>query len=215
MKEDLRYIENLIADIEYSSCPNDKDLADFIDNKLRDNRKDEVMEHLAHCYKCREVVHEVVEYKKKSKSFNNLILTTPLVALVASLVLFVYIPSDIEIGMIDLSEVSMEFRGDESTIDMIVDGDKFIEKINKNITISNLEILNQAKNESDFEEAIGLYQEVINSIPKDIDEKIRLKKTIFIQYKMLELATKKNNKLAIESYKSIIIENIRDYYLLE
>jgi len=215
MREDLRYIENLIEDIEYSSCPNDKELSDFIDNKLGEKRKDELIEHLVHCYQCREVVNEVIEYKKKSKPFNNIIFTTPLVALIASLVIFIYIPSDIKIGMIDLSQVSMEFRGDESTIDMIIDGDKFIEEINKNITISNLEILNQAKKESAFEEAMELYQEVINSIPEDIDEKTRLKRTIFIQYKMLELATKEDNQLAIESYKSIIIEDIRDYYLLE
>jgi len=215
MREDLRYIENLIEDVEYSSCPDDKDLSDFIDNRLIENRKDELMEHLAHCYRCREVVNEVVEYKKKQKPFNNIIFITPLVALVASLVLFVSIPSDIEIGMIDLSEVNTMFKADSSKKDMIVDGDKFIEEINKNTTISNLEILNQAKNESDFEEAIELYQELINSIPEDIDEEIRLKRTIFIQYKMLELAIKEDNQFAIESYKSIIIENIRDYYLLE
>ncbi len=211
MREDLRYIESLIEDREYSSCPSDKELANFIDGE----HKDELIEHLAHCYNCREVVHEVIEYKKKSKPFNNLIFATPLVALVASVVLFIYIPSDIEIGMIDLSEVSKEYKADDLTIDKIVDGDKFIEEINKNIIITNLEILNKAQKESDFEEAMGLYQEVINSIPEDIDEKTRLKKTIFIQFKMLELATKEDNKLAKESYKSIIKENIRDYYLLE
>jgi len=215
MREDLRYIENLIEDVEYSSCPDDKDLSDFIDNRLIENRKDELMDHLAHCYRCREVVNEVVEYKKKQKPFNNIIFITPLVALVASLVLFVSIPSDIEIGMIDLSEVNTMFKADSSKKDMIVDGDKFIKEISKNITIKNLDIFNQAQKEREFDIAIELYQELINSISEDIDEKTRLKKTIFIQYKMLELVTKKNNKLAIESYKSIIIENIRDYYLLE
>ena len=215
MREDLRYIENLIEDVEYSSCPDDKDLSDFIDNRLIENRKDELMDHLAHCYRCREVVNEVVEYKKKQKPFNNIIFITPLVALVASLVLFVSIPSDIEIGMIDLSEVNTMFKADSSKKDMIVDGDKFIKEISKNITIKNLDIFNQAQKEREFDIAIELYQELINSISEDIDEKTRLKKTIFIQYKMLELVTNKNNKLAIESYKSIIRENIRDYYLLE
>ena len=215
MREDLRYIENFIEERECFSCPNDKDLANFIDNKLIEEKKDELINHLAHCYNCREVVHEVIEYKKKSKPFNNLIFATPLVALVASLVLFVYIPSDIEIGMIDLSKGAIGFKAPIKKVNNIVDGDKFIEEISNNITISNLRIFNQAKKENNFNEAIGLYQEVINSIPEDIDEKIRLKRTIFIQYKMLELATKENNKLAIESYKSIIIENICEYYLLE
>ena len=64
MREDLRYIESLIEDREYSSCPTDKELANFIDGK----GKDELIEHLAHCYNCREVVNEVIEYKKKIKT---------------------------------------------------------------------------------------------------------------------------------------------------
>jgi hypothetical protein len=58
MREDLRYIESLIEDREYSLCPTDKDLANFIDGE----GNDELIEHLAHCYNCREVVHEVIEY---------------------------------------------------------------------------------------------------------------------------------------------------------
>ena len=212
MREDLRYIESLIEDKEHFSCPTDKELANFIDGE---SSNDELIEHLAHCYNCREVVHEVIEYKKKSKPFNNTAISMSLVALVASLVISVYVPSDVQIGMIDLSEIGKGFKSDVYTVDKIVDGDKFIKEISKNITITNLEIFNQAQKESNFDDAIGLYQETINSIPEDIDERIRLKRTIFIRYKMLELATKEDNKLAIESYKSIIIENIREYYLLE
>jgi len=212
MREDLRYIESLIEDKEHFSCPTDKELANFIDGESSNN---ELIEHLAHCYNCREVVYEVIEYKKKSKPFNNTAISMSLVALVASLVISVYVPSDVQIGMIDLSEIGKGFKSDVYTVDKIVDGDKFIKEISKNITITNLEIFNQAQKESNFDDAIGLYQETINSIPEDIDERIRLKRTIFIRYKMLELATKEDNKLAIESYKSIIIENIREYYLLE
>jgi hypothetical protein len=135
--------------------------------------------------------------------------------LVASLLLFIYIPSDVEIGMIDLSKVSMEYRADELTIDKIVDGDKFIDEIRKNITISNFKIFREAQKESSFNKAVALYQESINGIPEDMNEKQRLKEIIFIQYQILKLATNDDNKLAIESYKSRIIENIRDYYLLE
>ena len=215
MSKDLRYIESLIDDIEYTSCPTNDIFANFIDNNLTGESKDNVMEHLTHCYQCREVLNEVIEYKKKSKPFNKIIFTTPILAIVASLIIFVYIPSDAEIGMIDISKISMEFRANESTMDKIVNGDKFIKNITEKIVISNLKIFNQAKKESTFDTSIELYQEAINTIPEDLEERKRLKETIFIQYQILKLATNENNKLAIESYKSIIRENIRDYYLLE
>ena len=211
MREDLRYIESLIEDKEYSSHPSDKELADFIDNKLLGIARDSVVEHLIYCSSCRDVVSEVIDYKKKSK-FANMVVITPLVALVASLIVFVYLPSSSVIGMIDLSKPSFEFRAKESLQDKIVDGDKFIKELKSSVNITYLKDFNQAEQEKSFDKAIELYQMAINNIPENISEKERLKQTIVIRSRVLERAIKEKNNKSVEAYRSIIIDNIRTYF---
>ena len=211
MREDLRYIESLIEDKEYSSHPSDKELANFIDNKLLGVARDSVVEHLIYCSSCRDVVSEVIDYKKKSK-FANMVVITPLVALVASLIVFVYLPSSSVIGMIDLSKPSFEFRAKESLQDKIVDGDKFIKELKSSVNLTYLKDFNQAEQEKSFDKAIGLYQMAINNIPENISEKERLKQTIVIRSRVLERAIKEKNNKSVEAYRSIIIDNIHTYF---
>ena len=214
MREDLRYIENLIADIDYSSHPSDRKLADFIDNKLIDDAKNEVMEHLAHCYSCREVVHEVIEYKKKPRFINNIILGTPLVALVASIMVFVYMPSDILVGEIDLSKSYIEYRDVEAKkIAKIIDGDEVLSQIIKSTDIGYLKTFDEAQKEKDFDMALDIYQEAINSIPEDLDERERLKETIVIHSVILKRAIAEDKSRVIKNYKQLLIEEIKNYYL--
>jgi len=219
MREDLRYIETLIEDKEYSSHPSDKELADFIDKKLEGESRDEVVEHLTHCYKCRDVVNEVIEYKKKPKFVNNIIVAMPLIALVASLIVLVYLPQDIGIGMIDLSKTSLtsfKFKaGGSQKQDRIIDGDKFLKKITKSTDLTYLESFNQAEEEKNFDKAIGLYQEAINSISEKISEQERLKQIIIIHSRILQRAIEVDKKVAISNYKEKIRDNIRTYYLKE
>jgi len=212
MREDLRYIENLIEDIEYTSHPSDEELANFIDNRLIGDAKEEVMNHLIHCYQCREVFNEVIEYKKKPRFFNNIIVATPLVALVASLLVFVYLPQDM-IGMIDLSKTPVEFRAEQSKKSGIIDGDSFLEEIQKSTNVKYLEKFNQAEEERDFDIALGLYQEAINAISENVGEQERLKETIIIRSRILHRAIDDNNKMAMDSYREWIREDIRTYYL--
>ena len=213
MREDLRYIESLIEDKDYSSHPDDKELADFIDKKLEGEAREEIVEHLVHCSSCREVVNEVIAYKKKPKFVNNIIVATPLVALVASLMVFIFLPQTTEmIGVIDLSKTSLVFRAEESHKQKgIVDGDKFLEQIRESIDISYLEKFNEAEEESNFNKAIGLYQEAINNIKSS--EQKRLQQVIIIRSRILQRAIEENNKMAIKNYRTIIRDNIRTYYL--
>jgi len=212
MREDLRYIENLIEDIEYTSHPSDEELANFIDNRLIGDAKEEVMNHLTHCYQCREVFNEVIEYKKKPRFFNNIIVATPLVALVASLLVFVYLPQDM-IGMIDLSKTPVEFRAEQSKTNGIIDGDSFLEEIQKSTNVKYLEKFNQAEEEKNFDIALGLYQEAIDAISENVGEQERLKQTIIIHSRMLQRAIDEDNKIAMDSYREWIREDIRTYYL--
>ena len=216
MIKDLRYIENLIEDKEYSSHPSDKQLADFIDNKLESNTKNKVVEHLIHCFECREVVNEVVKYKKKPNFINNINIA-PFIMLVASLVLFIVLPFDIElIGKIDLLKNSREVRGEEiGKQDKIIDGDKFVEKeISSSTDVSYIEEFNQAKETQDFDTALNLYQMAINNISdnENISDKERLKQKIVIRRSILERAIEEDNKVAIDSYRNRVKDDIRTYY---
>jgi len=213
MREDLRYIESLIDDKNYSSHPTDKELADFIDKKLDGEAREEVAEHLVYCSNCREVIYEVIEYKKKPKFINNIIVATPLVALVASLMIFIFLPQTTKmIGVIDLSKSSFEFRAiNPHKQKKIVDGDKFLEQIRESTDISYLEKFNQAEKEPNFSKAIGLYQEAINRLSEENSNE--LKQIIIIRSSILQRAIEEDNKMAIESYRTIIRDNIRTYYL--
>jgi len=220
MREDLRYLENLIEDRVYSSHPSDEKLADFIDNRLIGSAKDELVEHLTYCYSCREVVHEVIEHKKKPRIFNNIVMiATPLMAIVASLLIFVYQPPNNNyIGIIDLSQNSiMEFRADEQKKqDKIIDGDKFIkDEIAISTDVTYLETFIQAEEQKNLNKLLNLYQTAINQISKNenISDKDRLKQTIIIRRSMLIRAIREDNKIAIDSYRGLVKEDIRSYYL--
>jgi len=213
MREDLRYVESLIEDKNYFSHPKDSELADFIDKKLEGEERDEIVEHLVHCSSCREVVYEVIEYKKKPKFVNNIIVATPLVAVVASLMIFIFLPQNTAmIGKIDLSPTYSKFRaGDSRKQEGIVDGDKFLEQIKESTDISYLEEFNQAEDEPNFYEAIGLYQEAINTLSEKNSNE--LKQLIIIRSRIVERANEEGNKTISKNYKELIINDIRTYYL--
>ena len=215
---DLRYIESLIeSEITPSNHPSDEKLADFIDKKLEEKEREEVVNHLLLCDVCSDIVNQVIEYKKKPRFFNKIIISTPLIALVASIIMIVITPPVEIIGMIDLSEISLKFRADSTQKrDKIIDGDRFLKEITKTTDISYLEsFFNQAEKKSDFIEALGLYQKAINSIPKNIPEKRRLKEVMIIHSKMLSRAIEEERKETIEAYKILIIDDIREYYSYE
>jgi len=217
MREDLRYIENLIEDIEYASHPSDKALADFIDKKLEDEAKEELVKHLIHCYRCREVVKEVVEYKKKSRPINNILVATPFIALVSSLIIFVYFPSSSEIiGMIDLSKSNIEWRAEEKRKEnKIIDGDKFLKEIIDSTNLSYLIALTQAEQESDLGKALDLYQLAINNISGELSDKERLKQKIILRSYMLRRMIQEGNEIAIRNYRNRVKEDIRKYYFYQ
>ena len=217
MIEDLRYLESLIVDKKYTSHPTDEQLADFIDNRLLGNIKDEVMDHLAHCDECREVINEVIEYKKKSKLDRLMVALPPLVAMVASLLVFVYLPQNVvEIGMIDLSKITVEYRtagGPKSN--EIIDGDTLLQEVIDSTDVTYLESFIKAEDLKEFGQAIDLYQEAINRIDEDenIGEKERLEQIIVIHTAILQRAIKEDNQRAMDNYREWLINYLSEYYL--
>ena len=215
MKEDLRYLENLIEDITYSSHPSDKELADFIDNKLKSKSKDIVVKHLIHCYKCRKVVDEVIEHKKDYTHKNNLIFNSSLIALIASLIIFVYLPKDIKIGIIDFSKPPIIYKNSNNIklTNKIIDGDKFLSKLIKSTSFLNIESFEYAKQKEQKEnikEAKEFYKEALKEILEQENNQEILKQKIIIYNRLLQLS---NNKKEQKEYRDIIRYNIRVYFL--
>jgi hypothetical protein len=212
---DLRYIESLIeSEIILSTHPSDERLADFIDKKLEREEREEVVNHLLLCDVCSGIVNQVIEHKKKPKFFNRIIISTPLIALVASIIALVYTPPIEIIGMIDPYKVSLEFRGENASQkgDELIDGDKVLKEISKTTDVTHLEGFNQAEKEKDFFKALGLYQKVINSLYINTNEKDRLKQLIIIRSRILYRAIEENNQEVIDSHRGIIRDDICTYY---
>jgi len=215
---DLRYIESLIEnDIKPFKHPNDEKLADFIDKKLEEQEREEILDHLLLCDVCSDIVNQVTEHKKKPKFFNRIIISTPLIALVASIIVLVYTPPIEIIGMIDPYEVSLQFRAenDSQKGDKLIDGDKFLKEISKTTDLTYLKKFNQAEKEEIFFKSIGLYQSSIYSIPENINKKDKLKQLIIIHSRILRRAIEEDNQEAIDSYRSIVKDDICEYYLID
>lgn len=71
MREDLKYIDNLIKNKNYTSHPSDQEIADFIDNKLSLESREKILEHIVHCQECNTIVTEVMKSQNSSKPANN------------------------------------------------------------------------------------------------------------------------------------------------
>ena len=220
MNEDLRYIEQFIQDKRHSSHPSDKLLANFIDNRLLGEKKEEIMVHLIECYECREIMVNINKYGKNPKAI-NLKRWSPILFVSASLLLFIFLPFKDEtlLGMIDLSKVEITDYQNMTTSEIenkIVDADKIFKKIIATTSLESIEYFNQAmkvQKENQLDEAKGLYNQTVVQILRNINAKERLKQKIVLHHKLLEISIKQNNKDSIKEYKNIIRHEIRTYLL--
>jgi len=221
MREDLRYIETFIADKHHQNHPTDKLLADFIDNRLIDAKKEEIMLHLIECYVCREIV---VNIKRDNISFLktiNLKKWTPILLVASSLLLFIFLPfkEDAILGMIDLSKAQIvEYQGanDLQLIEKIIDADKVVEEVLTSSDTSEIKYFFQALNaeeKEDFEEAKALYKQALISILHNPNAKERLRQKIVIHYKLLQLSQKMKETTSFDEYRNIVRYEIRIYSL--
>lgn len=223
MNEDLRYIEQFIEDKRHSSHPSDALLARLIDNKLTDKEKEEVILHLIECYECREIVSNVTQDRSSSSYVaQNIKEWSPLLVMVASVILFITFPNkeEITLGIIDLSQKSTtEYKNAENTkyINKIIDADKIIKEIIASNSFKDIEYFHQAieaEEENRWEEAQNLYKQAFKKIIRNPDATKRLEQKITIHYKLLKISHKQENKDAVQEYKNIILDEIRTYLLL-
>ena len=78
-----------MIDREFIVHPSDEELASFIDNRLKSDRKEIIKKHIVQCERCRSCVVGGVKEKRKSSYANNINYFIPLA--VASAV-FVFVP---------------------------------------------------------------------------------------------------------------------------
>ena len=94
----------MIVDKEFSIHPSDEELASFIDNRLKPNRREFIKKHILECRRCRSCVVGGVREKRKTTGYvNNINYFVPL-ALVASLVI-IFVPIIDESGFTKSLEV--------------------------------------------------------------------------------------------------------------
>jgi len=221
MNEDLRYIEQFIEDKRHSSHPSDALLARLIDNKLTDKEKEAVMLHLIECYECRDIVSNVTQDRNSSYVAQNIKEWSPLLVMVASVILFITFPNkeEITLGIIDLSQKSTtEYKSTVNTkyINKIINADKIIKEIIASSSFKYIEYFHQAieaEEENRLEEAHNLYKQAFKKIIRNPDATQRLEQKIVIHYKLLKISHKQENKDAVQEYKNIILDEIRTYLL--
>jgi hypothetical protein len=219
MKEDLRYLESLIEDIDYSSHPNDRTLSDFLNKKLKEEQRESILDHLAHCTKCSDKIVNIIPSKKKLLTANNIsikpIIITPLVALVASLVVFVNLPLSDDIERLGSEPSAGIYKGDEALDNRVLDADKILEELIKSTNLTHIESFNQAKeeeNRDNFEKARGLYKLTLAKISIEEDFEKNLRYTIVIQNRLLQLSHKMKLEESVKNYKNILRHKIRIYH---
>ena len=202
-----------------SSHPSDKELANFVERRINEARRAEITKHLIICNECSDVVALVMKYgKKKEKPINNVYYKVLGVALVASIVLFMVIPTDnSKLGMLDLSiPPTSQYRGSSEIIlrDEIIDADRVLASIINITDLSDIESFIEANKQElkgNFKTAKGLYSKAIIEVTMTSNIEESLKQKIVIHARLLDLSLNDKNQEAIEEYKNILQYEIRLY----
>ncbi len=209
-----------------SSHPSSKELADFVEGTLDEAKKAEITKHLIACDECSDVVALVMKYgKKKPKVMNNIYYRGLGVALVASVVLFMVMPTKDNRPFIDFytSVASSTFNAGAKA-EEIKDIKKanqeinnFLIEITKSTDMSYLKEFNQAEEKlkrKEFDNARDLYQEAMNIIDDEmpnLNKKEKDKQHIIITYKILLLSIAEDDSESANEYKSILRDDVRRF----
>jgi len=82
----------MIADKEFSIHPSDEELASFIDNRLKPNRKEFIKKHILECKRCRSCVVGGVKEKRKTSYVNSTKNFRYLIPLAVASLVIVFVP---------------------------------------------------------------------------------------------------------------------------
>lgn len=224
MKEDLRYLERLMAGKpQPQQHPDDEKLAAFIDGKLNTEEREAMFAHLSQCERCAKLVLSV-----PSKSGMRLHIPSRLqilnaaMAVAASLIVFVFIsfPQKPELGMVDIAAVlnSSPYRSPGMTTDrhQQIDADRYISRILSRTDMKTNTHYREAvklERKGMYAEAREKYKQALIAIRHIDDAKERISQKIVINYRLLTLGIKeqKENDVSIEAYRQMLRYDISLY----
>ena len=227
MREDLRYLERSIPkNSMQSEHPDSETLADFIDGKLDAEERDKMFEHLLACDTCGRIVTETAprDVRKKALSRSKFQIVNVMMALAASLLLFIFIsfPDGSELGMIDLSNGinNPHYKAPLSDVEINrkIDADKYLLGIIDSTDMHKVKYYDEAsklEKEGYYAEARGMYKQAFISIRHNLNAKERIKQQIIINHRLFKLGLKEKQETdeSIAEYKEILRHDISIYIL--
>ena len=101
MIELYKIIDKKLEDREFERHIDELELASFIDDKLDNEQKEEIVEHLIYCKRCRDIVKEVREEKRQKKTLIRVIIAPLMVASILSIIFIPPIIYPLEMKNID------------------------------------------------------------------------------------------------------------------
>jgi len=227
MKEDLRYLEQLMPNNEKQALhPSDNTLANFIDGKLDKVEKEKMFNHLLICDACSDIVASTQSNPStiKQLSKSKLQIVNVLMAMAASVLMFVFIsfPDGSELGMLNLSKTvyTSEYKSPvkNAKIAKIINADKQLSKILSETDMNKVPDYKKALGLEEKElyvEARAMYKQAFISIRHNKNIKERMKQKIVINYRLLKLGLKekKETDISIKEYKDMLRYDISIYLL--
>jgi|GEM_PF-2466664 len=230
MKEDLRYIERLCAPYTPQEAhPSEERLDALRRGALQEEEKEAVLSHLLVCERCSRRYVElpsVQRVKMHLRRPKKGTVTSVLLALAASLLLVLVVPtdraSDLALGRVSFAQVWQESGYKAPPIreneERFVDMDEALSKIlqaTKMDGVPYYDKARQAEREASYEEARAYYKRALLAIRRTDDTKERMRRRIVLNYRLmlLEVEEEKRTQESIESYKKILRYEIALYLL--
>ena len=229
MKTDLRYLERLSARGDSPKRhPSDQTLAEFLDGRLDESARKELLEHLANCERCSQIIAEVPpagRARRAAKVFPFSKKLGSVLALAASLLLAVWfsLPSQApKVGKINLAEELAHGRYmAPSTLKNIpskmIDGDRLLKTLIAQTDMRNSPNYQKgvaAERDGDYQTARRYYKEALIALRHEPDTLKRLAQKIVINYRLLKLGKQESRETeaSIKAYQKLLRHEIALYF---
>ena len=220
---------------DISSHPSSKELANFVEGTLNEKKRAEVTKHLISCDECSDVVALVMKYgdvekkttlksesKNKQKTVNNIFYKGLGVVLVASVVLFMVMPTEDNKPFIEFyvnnqptsfkAPVTIEVKDIKKANQSI---NSFLKEMRESTDMSYLKEFNQAQDklkQEEFDEARELYQKALNRVEdSSLDKKEKERESIVITYAILLLSMEEGDEESANEYKDVLKGSVRHF----
>ena len=222
-------------DIDISSHPSSEVLAKFVEGTLNESDKATITKHLIECDECSDAVALVMKYgkaekktpltnesKNEQKVVNNIFYKGLGVALVASIVLFLVMPTQEDRPFIEFyidnqptafkAPVTIEIKDTKRANQEI---NSFLKELIDSTDVSYLKEFTQAQKklkQEAFDEARELYQKALNRVEDSaLDKREKERESIVITYEILLLSLAEGDDESANEYKEVLKGSVRHF----